>query len=109
MGLGGVYYTEGTVASEFGISELPIAYFSRANAPFSLSFQYLIPAYYSGIIRMLTNAKILTCGMNLTENDINNIDFLKSKYIKYYNEFFYINAIKEYIEGETTECQMIRL
>lgn len=86
-----------------------VAYFNDPNQQMSLVMNYLISLYYKDLINMLKNHKSVDCYLTLNDSDINKLDFTKAKYIKYFGEFFYLNTVNEYIEGQPTSCRLIRL
>lgn len=100
----GVDFTSITVNNN-----VPVAYFTDTTKTISLNFQYLVEEYYSDIRNMLNRHKSVDCYLKLTESDINNLNFLKLKYIKFFGDFFYLNQVEEYIEGQPTKCKLIRI
>lgn len=104
-----INYTDGTNTVSSDSSNYLMAYFGDPTQSYNLTFQYLIPTYYQEIILMLIRLKVLYCYMRLTEKDIQELDFLLLKYIGDKDNYFYLNRVEDYIEGQSAQCQLIRI
>lgn len=104
-----VTYTDGTTPTDTYPPYVPLAYFGDLSQPYDLTFSYLIQHYYSEIVHMLNNLKVLNQMVLLSEADILNLDFLTLKYIRKYGNYFYLNKVDEFIEGQSANCQLIRM
>ena len=72
--------------------------------------QSLIDTYYTKLVQMLTNAKMLTdVELWLTDQDIEDLDQFTPVWIEKYGCFFYVNKVKNYISGKLTKCDLIKL
>ena len=60
-----------------------------------------------GILK--NNPRKILALFNLDILDIYNFDFSKAVYIKYYQAFFYVNKINNFIQGKPTEVELIKL
>lgn len=87
----------------------PYAYFTKDGKE-GLDFgKDLIPKYYGYLIDAFNRCKIVTCYLNLTPIDIQNLDFFTPIYIEYFNARFYINKIEDYTGYGSTKCELVRL
>ena len=64
---------------------------------------------------MIQQMEKVTLRVKLTDNDFNNLDFFKLKYLNYsdsrvqLNGFYLLQELKEYKGGETTEVELINV
>lgn len=66
--------------------------------------------YYANLKdNMLQNAFILKAKFYLQDRDVTNRDVYVPIYLKQYGAYFYVNKIKNYVSGKTTEVELIRL
>jgi len=73
-----------------------------------LSWESLAGDYYQKYISILQNFKSITVPVKLYLNEIQNFDFSIPVYIKQYSSYFYVNVIKDYLNGFAT-VQLIKL
>lgn len=95
-----------------GADELPLCRFIEPSFNYNLGFgNSLIGLYYRALNNVLSDYKNVTCKIRLNAADINQLDFFKPVYIKYFNAYFYINNIKGYNpdSAESTEVELIKL
>lgn len=104
-----VQFTDGVNTLESRTSEIPLAYFTDTQQINQLNFSWLIPKYYREFIDMLTHLKVVSALFNLNELDILQLDFLLLKYIENFGNHFYLTTVEEYISGQSTRCQLIRM
>lgn len=83
-----------------------------------LSFEKLIPKYYSGLVVAFNRFKMIRLYLNLTAADINQIDYMKPIYLHFtsdwigqVNGYFYLNLVDQYKPGagETTLVELVRI
>lgn len=103
-----ITYTDGVTSLGTGSSAYPVAYWSDSLEAYNLTGQYLLDTFYPDIIRMLQQLKLVGCYMRLSEADINQLNFLKLKYVKYFGNYFYLNMVEDYIENQSSKVQLIR-
>lgn len=71
--------------------------------------QTFIDTFYPGLISMLTSAKYAELLFFLTDQDIEDFNQEIPVYIQKYGHYFYVNKIVNYISGQLTKCQIIKL
>lgn len=71
-----------------------------------LSFENLIPKYYSGLVVAFNRFKMIRLYLNLTAADINQIDYMRPIYLNFIsdwlghvNGYFYLNLVDQYKPG----------
>lgn len=74
-----------------------------------LNAQSIIDNYYSGIKTMLSSAKWKEPYFWLTDDDIDSFKKFVPVYIQKFGHYFYVNKIVNYISGQLTKCQIIKL
>lgn len=71
--------------------------------------QVLLDSYYSELRTMLSSARYKEAYFNLSDSDIENFDPNIPIYIDAYGHYFYVNKIINYVSGQLTKCQIIKL
>lgn len=71
--------------------------------------QSFVDNYYARLIEMLYRAKWIDEEFWLTDEDIEKFDHFVPVYVQKYGAFFYVNKIKNYISGQLTKCEIIKL
>lgn len=71
--------------------------------------QELLDSYYSELRTMLSSAMVKEAYFNLSDSDIDNFDPNIPIYIDAYGHYFYVNKIINYVSGQLTKCQIIKL
>lgn len=71
--------------------------------------QELLDNYYSELKTMLSSARVKEAYFNLSDSDIENFDPNIPIYINAYGHYFYVNKIINYVSGQLTKCQIIKL
>ncbi len=104
-----VSFTDGVSTSSPLSLVVPIAYFSDSSQSYNISWQYLFQTYYLELQNMLKQLKVVSCLVNLTEKDIQELDFLKLKYFEQFGNHFYLNKVEDYQQGKSSMCQLIRM
>jgi hypothetical protein len=109
---GDIDYNYGTGSPTNVTTNLPLAWFIRADKSYNLGFQNaLIPNFYQTLQSVLTRSKIVTENIRLTSVDILELDFMKPVYLDKHNAYFYISKIKNYVLGsrESVEVELVKL
>jgi len=108
---GGIVYDDST-SSTTVTTDLPIPYFIDEAEPFNLGFGVnLFEMFYPAFEGILTNLRVVNANLRVNAADINQLNFLKPVYIKYFNAYFYINSINGYTpdSAESTEVELVKL
>lgn len=120
---------QNTISPRIGVIKITnnniIAQFGQATPTQSaevffseLSFEKLIPKYYSGLVVAFNRFKMIRLYLNLTAADINQIDYMKPIYLHFtsdwigqVNGYFYLNLVDQYKPGagETTLVELVRI
>jgi hypothetical protein len=60
---------------------------------------------------VLNRLKVVSVPIRLNASDINQLDFTRPVYIKHFNAYFYISAIKAYTptNNESTTVELVKL
>ena len=64
---------------------------------------------YQSLHKILNNAKILTLKFNLSIIDIAKLDFYTPVYLEQFGAYFYVNNVSNYVVGNTTTVELIKL
>ncbi|PRY51521.1 hypothetical protein B0I27_107107 [Arcticibacter pallidicorallinus] len=103
----GLIFTDGTNTA--GRATVSIPYFIKEGFP-GLSFEELFSAYYTEVIEyMLKRVRKVTRYVRLNEIDISQLDFFVPVYDENEAQYYYINQIIDYIEGEPAKVELIRM
>lgn len=106
---GDITYSDGT-NSIVTSTDIPLCYFILPGKDVNLGFDdNLILSNYSELLFILDKTKILTKRFDLDQVDISKLDHFIPVYVKKYGNYFYINVISNYIDGDTTACSLVRL
>ena len=65
--------------------------------------------YYSHIAKMIFKPKMIEANFLLTDKDVSELDQFKPIYIQKFGAYFYLNKVINYISGQLTKCQLIKL
>lgn len=72
--------------------------------------QELLDTFYGEMISgMLSGSKVLTAEFNLSALDIERFDPFTPVYLKQHGAFFYVNKISNFISGQLTTVELIKL
>ncbi|MEI8087089.1 MAG: hypothetical protein WCG93_12845 [Paludibacter sp.] len=71
--------------------------------------QSFIDSFYTGLVTMLGAAKYTEDFFYLTDKDIEDFNQFVPVYVQKYGHYFYVNKIVNYVSGELTKCQLIKL
>ena len=71
--------------------------------------QELLDNYYSELKTMLSSARVKEAYFNLSDSDIEKFEPNIPIYINAYGHYFYVNKIINYVSGQLTKCQIIKL
>lgn len=75
----------------------------------TVPMQTLVDSYYARIKGMLHNAKTLSAYFNLSALDIDQLDLFTPIWIKRYGAYFYISKINNFIAGQVTKVDLIKM
>ena len=88
----------------------PFAYFNDNQQSIQLGFDaYALYNYHRWLNYIFDNFKVLTCQMKLDATDINTIDTLMPIYLEYYNSYFLLNRIYDWVNGEISKVELLKL
>ena len=104
-----IFYFVGDTDDPFGDNaDIGFCYFIHDTLE-SIDFQSLIDKYYPDFVSMLTNCKVLKVPFKLSANEVSSFDFSRPVWIKYFSSYFYVNKISEFISGQLTEVELLKL
>lgn len=105
------YAADGVTVANSSAGARPVAYFIDPLKAYSLDIQgYIIPTFYSTLLAILDKTKVLPAQMVLSAEFIQNWDQSIPIWIDYWQQYFYVNKIEEYINESTlTNVELIRL
>lgn len=105
------YAANGTTVANSSNAARPVAYYLDPFKPYDLSIQdYIIPTFYPTLLAILNKTKVLPVQMRLSAEYIQNWDQSIPVWIDYWQQYFYVNKIEEYIdEASLTDVELIRL
>ena len=75
----------------------------------SVPMQNLVDKYYARIKDMLHNARTLSAYFNLSALDIDQVDLFTPVWVKHYGAYFYISKINNFVAGQPTRVDLIRI
>ena len=109
-----ILYSDGTKTILVSGSSIPLCSFDMDEPTLmSLGFDKntgLIESHYAKYRdSMFVRAKTATHNFNLDQVDISSIDHSIPIYLSQFNEYFYLNMVKQYIGGRLTAVELIRL
>lgn len=105
-----VDYVDGVNFAYYAVNEsLPVTYFSRPGDALNLTFQNFINLYYDALLDVLTDVKFVQAYLLLTPRDIAELDHFIPIYLSFFAHYFYINKLVNFIEGEETRAELVRL
>lgn len=114
-----ISYTEAGFGQNVNVAFEPGLQSSVKELPdlFPLDMNRIINTYYSGLVNILTNAKITEDDFVLTDKDIEEYKAVRNGvpgcfipvYIQKYGAYFYVNKIKNFVSGSLTKCELIKL
>ena len=86
---------------------------TRINSPkkassIECSFSYLV-AYYASLSRMLTNTNLRRAKFNLPVYEVAGLKHYVPIYLSQYKAYFYVNKINNYVPGQLTTIDLIKL
>lgn len=65
--------------------------------------------YYTRVGQMLNNARTLTVPLMLTPLDIQELDLFTPVYIRHYGAYFYISKISNFLAGQPTKVELVKM
>lgn len=72
-------------------------------------FGSLFEKYYAPLAKMLQNVRVLTASFDLDVVDIERLDLLTPVYVKRYGCYFYISKISNFVAGEPTRVELVKM
>jgi hypothetical protein len=105
------YQEDGVTVANSSAGVRPVAYHVAPFKEYDLSIEgYIIPEFYSTLLAILDKTKVLPVQMTLSAEFIQNWDQAIPIWIDYWQQYFYVNKIEEYIdEASLTSVELIRL
>lgn len=103
-------YTDGTTTS--ALTDARRVWFIDDTLPDdSLGYAFILPRNSNLIIETLQNLKIVKAKLNLSLDDIKNLDYFTPVYIESLQSYFFISKINQfnYTNPELTEVELIKL
>lgn len=114
-----ISYTEAGFGQNVNVAFEPGLQSSVKELPdlYPLDMNRIINTYYSGLVNILTNAKITEDDFVLTDKDIEEYKLVRNGvpgcfipvYIQKYGAYFYVNKIKNFVSGSLTKCELIKI
>lgn len=87
---------------------IPFTYFNFYGLN-GLGFDAVFEQYYAEYKHTLQQSKLLEVSVRLNENDVQDFDFFVPIYIGKYGQYFRVNKIQNYVDGQNTIVELIRL
>lgn len=75
----------------------------------TVSMQELIDRYYTPVKKLMANARTITASFNLTALDIAQLDLFTPVWLKPYGCYFYISKINNFIAGQPTKVELVKM
>jgi len=104
-----ITYTDQEEDVEYEVINLPFAFFEDSQLPISLHWNYLLANYYTEFIQMMENYKEVGVLMNLSEIDIQRLNFTKLKYVNYFGNLFYLSRVNDYLPNQSSKVNLIKI
>ncbi|WP_154652539.1 hypothetical protein [Flavobacterium rivuli] len=76
---------------------------------YGLPFQDIVNDYYQPLQNILQKAVIVTAKLWFKDTDIAGFDFKKLYYIEQLSNYYLVNKIIEYIPGQLTKCELVKV
>ena len=90
--------------------EYPYAFKIACKVASHVGAQELVDLFYSELVSgMLSGSKVLTVELNLSALDIERFDPFTPVYLKQHGAFFYVNKISNFVSGQLTTVELIKL
>jgi hypothetical protein len=86
-----------------------IAYTAPFETFWKLPFTDILQDYYAPLQAITNEAQVVTAQLWLTDADVATFDFKKLYYIEQLAAYFIMNKINNYIPGQVTKCEMVRV
>ncbi|RKD19008.1 hypothetical protein BCY91_14115 [Pelobium manganitolerans] len=102
-----VEFAEGDYRREVDRYDFPATYFNMPDI--GLGFDKILEKRYRELVEVLTLTKKVTENIRLNEVDISEFDFFTPVYLGKYAMYFYVNKISNYVDGQKTKVELIRL
>lgn len=107
-GTGSATYTDGTNTT--AVADPPIVKFIEPASANNLGWNNsLKAANWSEFQGMIDKPVRITIKLNLTTADIHILDHMIPIYLDRARAYFYVNKVSEFVEGESTEVELIKL
>lgn len=106
-------YADGFINPAYKITgssaTIPLCRFIETEFDYNLGFGNTLNVYQRAVKNIVDNYKNVTCALRLNASDINQLDFMKPVWIKYFNSYFYISKISGYNGTKSTQVELIKL
>jgi len=76
---------------------------------YKLSFDDILADYYAPLANIINRIVVVKASLWLNDIDIANLDFTKLVYIKQLSNYFIINKVEQYITGQITTVELVRV
>lgn len=86
--------------------ELPSKPFPQA---LTVSMQEFVDRFYTPVKRLVSNARTISAYFNLSALDIEQLDLFTPVWIERYGCFFYISKINNFIAGQPTKVELVKM
>lgn len=97
-------------ANQGSHTQIANPYFITPDKVFNLGWATsMIPRYSSDRINLLTKSRTLVADFRLTAADINQLDFNKPVWIDRYKSYFYKKSVVQFVQGRSTNCELIEI
>lgn len=104
-----INYSDGINPSFIFATDLPVTFFYRPGNDQSMDFQTFIKLHYDALMDVLTDVKFVQANLLLQPLDIAELDHFIPVYISFFAHYFYVNKLVNFMEGEETVSELIRL
>lgn len=75
----------------------------------TVPMQELVDRYYTPVKRLMGHARTINAYFNLSALDIEQLDLLTPVWIERYGSFFYISKINNFIAGQPTKVELVKM
>lgn len=75
----------------------------------TVPMQELVDRYYAPVKRLVSHARTISAYFNLSALDIEQLDLFTPVWIKRYGCFFYISKVSNFIAGQPTKVELVKM
>ncbi len=98
------FFTGGSVTPNI----INVAYFKKAGYP-GMGYDDLLTRNYQPLFKMLTKARKITRYAMLNEVDLQQLDHFIPIYDERESQYYYLNKVVDYMQGQPTKVELIRI